>query len=242
MLRFLFLFFFCLHEVYALPSGFIYLSQVDSSIVQEIRYAGKHNFIGRTIKGYQTPQCILTKEAALALAKVQKELQHSGLSLKVYDCYRPTRAVSDFMAWSKDVSQQQMKKEFYPEVNKADFFRLGYVAEQSGHSRGSTVDLTIIPSSSIDSTSHPTKQLSACNAPYLQRQHDNSIDMGTDFDCMDEKSHRLDTTIGLIPFAHRMLLSKLMTHYGFVPYAQEWWHFTLQNEPYKNKYFNFPVT
>ncbi len=231
-----------MNNVYALPTGFVYLSEVDSTIAQEIRYAGVHNFIGRPVAGYQNAQCILTKDTALALAQVQKELQQSGLSLKVYDCYRPTRAVADFIGWSKDFRQQQMKKEFYPQINKTDFFHLGYVAEKSGHSRGSTVDLTIIPASAISETTLSSKKkLIACTAPYLQRFPDNSIDMGTGYDCMDEKSHRLNTTVGLVPFAHRMMLSKLMTQHQFAPYAEEWWHFTLKNEPYPNTYFNFLV-
>ncbi len=130
-------------STFALPKGFVYLNDIDPSIKQEMRYAGNHNFMGRPFKGYETSQCILTQEAAESLAKIQAELHKSGLSLKVYDCYRPQMAVDDIIAWSKVPELQTMKAEFYPNVNKADFFTLGYVAEKSGHTRGSTIDLTI---------------------------------------------------------------------------------------------------
>jgi len=198
--------------IYALPNQFVYLKDVDPSILQEMRYAGYHNFIGRPIKGYETGTCILTKPAAQALSKVQHELLKQSLSLKVYDCYRPTMAVLDFITWSRDVKHQEMKQEFYPAINKADMFRLGYVAEKSGHSRGSTVDLTI-----------------------------NSLEMGTNYDYMDTLSHADNREINAIAYQHRMLLRTLMMKHGFQPYEKEWWHFTLDNEPYPNTYFNFKV-
>ncbi len=128
-----------------MPAGFVWLKDVDPTIEQEIRYYGDHNFLGRPVAGYEAPECILTKQAAEALRAVQRELEGSRLSLKVYDCYRPQRAVDDFVAWSKDVADQTMKAEFYPRVDKARVFELGYIAEKSGHTRGSTVDLTIVP-------------------------------------------------------------------------------------------------
>lgn len=233
---------FFMHASYALPKGFVYLSDIDASILQDIRYASDHNFIGRPIHGYDAPRCILTKETAQALAKVQKELQPLSLSLKVYDCYRPVMAVQDFMAWSKDSKQQEMKAEFYPRVNKADFFRLGYVAEKSGHNRGSTVDLTLVTLPVVSQPAyHKGQPLLACTATYLQRYRDNSIDMGTGFDCMDILSHGLNRDVGDRAFKHRMMLRNLMIKHGFQPYEEEWWHFTLKNELYPNTYFNFPV-
>jgi zinc D-Ala-D-Ala dipeptidase len=244
IIRFITLFFLFgyINAVYALPAGFVYLHDIDPSILQDIRYAGFHNFIGRPIKGYQAKQCILTQEAAYALAKVQKKLKPLSLSLKVYDCYRPTLAVADFVAWSKDRSQQQMKTEFYPRVDKADVFRLGYVAKKSGHSSGSTVDLTIVPIPTPSQASyHPQHELVSCTAPYQLRYHDNSIDMGTGFDCMDVLSHALNPEISKMATQQRLLLRQIMIQYGFEPYENEWWHFTLKNEPFADKYFNFIV-
>jgi len=229
--------------VFAMPSSFVYLRQYDPSILQEVRYAGHHNFIGRPIAGYESNECILTKAAAIQLSKVQKELVQSGYSLKVYDGYRPQMAVNDFIQWSKDSKQQQMKAEFYPRVNKKDFFKLGYVAAKSSHSRGSTVDLTIIPLPILAQKAyHSGQKLTACYASYQQRFKDNSIDMGTGFDCMDKASHPLNKEdVSPTAYQNRMLLRNLMKKYGFAPYPKEWWHFTLIDEPYKNTYFNFPI-
>jgi len=225
----------------ALPPDFVYLSDVAPAIQQDMRYAGYHNFIGRPIKGYQAGECILTKEAAVALAQVQKELKKSSLSLKVYDCYRPQMAVDDFIAWSQKPRQQQMKAEFYPRVNKEDFFKLGYVAAKSGHTRGSTVDLTIVPlPTPAEEIYTPGQTLIACFAPYNQRFHDNSIDMGTGFDCMDETAW-FAAKVGKTALANRRLLQNIMEKNGFKPYATEWWHFTLKDEPFPGTYFNFPI-
>jgi zinc D-Ala-D-Ala dipeptidase len=232
----------CMSSAYSLPSGFVYLHDVDASILQEMRYAGFHNFMGRPVQGYKAKECILTKQAALALSAVQTELKKSSLSLKVYDCYRPTRAVADFIAWSKEGRHQEMKEEFYPHVNKADVFRLGYVAERSGHSRGSTMDLTIVAlPAALQPLYRPGQQLVSCTSPYNQRYHDNSIDMGTGFDCLDELSHALYKNIDQSAYRHRMLLRHIMIKYGFQPYGPEWWHFTLQDEPCPHAYFNFVV-
>jgi D-alanyl-D-alanine dipeptidase len=225
-----------------LPKDFVYLKDVDPTILQDIRYAGDHNFIGRPIRGYHAAECILTQQAAYALKKVQAELLPSGYSLKVFDCYRPKMAVSDFIQWSKQLNQQQMKAEFYPRVDKADFFKLGYVAARSGHSRGSTVDLTIVPVPTSDQETFQTNQpLVACYAPYNKRFRDGSIDMGTGFDCMDELSHPLDQAINPQAYRNRMKLRNIMEQYGFVPYFAEWWHFTLKDEPFPHTYFNFAV-
>ncbi len=135
-----------------------------------------------------------------------------------------------------------MKKEFYPMVNKKDFFKLGYVAAQSGHSRGSTVDLTIIPTGNIRTERYSKKsKLTACYAPYLKRFHDGSIDMGTGFDCMDSRSFPSSKNITITAYYNRMILRSVMKKYGFNPYPKEWWHFTLENEPFPSTYFNFPI-
>jgi zinc D-Ala-D-Ala dipeptidase len=201
----------------ALPPNFMYLKEVDPSILQEIRYAGAHNFVGRPIKGYEHSTCILTKEAAMALKHAQAELRTQRLSLKVYDCYRPTSAVADFLQWSKHPLDQKMKAEFYPSIAKGQLFALGYIAKYSGHSRGSTVDLTLVQ--------RPSRV----------------VDMGTSYDYLDPRSHINAIAISPNAKANRLLLRKIMIKNGFEPYEKEWWHFTLHNEPYKNSYFNFPV-
>jgi D-alanyl-D-alanine dipeptidase len=227
----------------SLPPDFVYLKNVEPSIFQDIRYSAYHNFLGRPIKGYEANECILTKAAATALAEVQQELLQSDLSLKVYDCYRPQMAVDDFVNWSKEPADQLMKKEFYPHVDKKDVFRLGYAAEKSGHSRGSTLDLTIVAlPAGQEPNYHRGDKLGDCYAPYHKRFKDNGIDMGTGFDCFDIKARSDDQTIGTIPIHNRLLLKDLMVKYGFQPYTYEWWHFTLREEPYPKTYFNFPIT
>lgn len=226
----------------ALPKGFVYLRDIAPDIIQDIRYAGYHNFIGRPIHGYQTNECILTTQAARALINVQNELKRSKLSLKVYDCYRPQMAVNDFITWSKIRNNHLMKEEFYPQLTKPQLFSLGYVAMRSGHTRGSTVDLTIVPLQPLQQEIyHQGQKLIPCYAEYLQRYADNSIDMGTGFDCMSARSHPNSKNVSIVAKQNRMLLQGVMRQYGFYPYSKEWWHFTLKNEPYRNKYFNFKI-
>ncbi len=229
-------------KLFALPNGFVYLKNVSPSIIQDVRYAGYHNFVGRPIEGYQAAECVLSKPAAVALKNVQQELLKSNFSLKVFDCYRPQRAVNDFITWSQQVGQNPMQAEFYPSVNKKDFFKLGYVAARSGHTRGSTVDLTIVPVPTLQAGQyHRGQKLVACTAAYHKRFYDSGIDMGTGFDCLDRASHITNHKIGTVAYSGRMLLRKIMLKNGFEPYDQEWWHFTLRNEPYPNRYFNFPI-
>lgn len=223
----------------SLPASFVYLRDIDPTIQQDLRYAGHHNFIGQPLPGYEAASCILTKPTALALKQIQTELRRSHLSLKVYDCYRPQTTVEAFVAWSKLKQQQSMKQEFYPRINKANFFKLGYAAKRSGHSRGSTVDLTLVHIGSQSAMYQPAQSLVACYAPYQQRFADNSIDMGTGFDCMDKLSHTQNEQLSKKVHANRMLLQQIMVKYGFVPIKKEWWHFTLKNEPFKKHYFNF---
>lgn len=225
-----------------LPEEFVPLSEVDASILQDMRYAGDHNFIGRPVKGYEAPRCILTRPAAMALAEVQKALKPFSLSLKVYDCYRPQRAVDDFMTWSKDPADARMQAEFYPRVNKKDVFKLGYVAEHSGHSRGSTMDLTLVPLPVPPQPDfRPGQRLIDCTAPVAKRFRDNSLDMGTGYDCFDVMATTLSPKVQPQARVNRMLLKTLMEDHGFVNYAPEWWHFTLKTEPYPETYFDFPV-
>jgi zinc D-Ala-D-Ala dipeptidase len=201
-----------------LPKHFQYLQHRVPSILQDIRYASDDNFIGRPIKGYQQPQCILTRPTIDALAKVQRRLSKQHLNLKVYDCYRPQMAVNDFIAWSRQLHDTKMKAHYYPRVRKADFFKLGYVAARSGHTRGSTVDLTI-----VDTRTGQT------------------LDMGTHWDFLDSLSHPFARQVNGKARANRMLLRRVMLANGFRPLSTEWWHFTLRGEPYPKTYFNFPV-
>lgn len=212
--------FFYASNCMSLQDNFVYLETVDPSIIQEMKYFTHDNFLGRPVKGYESGRCILTRPAAFALAKVQKVLQKQSMSLKVFDCYRPQMAVDDFIVWADDVSDQKMKKSYYPRINKADVFKLNYVAKKSGHTRGSTVDLTIVK---INPDSTATE-----------------LDMGTHFDLLDELSHYNASGISEKARKNRQLFRELM-QVDFNPIESEWWHFTLKNEPFPDKYFNFPV-
>ncbi len=224
-----------------LPNDFVYLKNIAPSIIQDMRYAGHHNFVGRPIAGYHAATCVLTRRTAKQLAKVQQTLNQSGYSLKVYDCYRPQRAVNDFIAWSHN-NDKRMKKEFYPRVAKKDFFKLGFVAAYSGHTRGSTVDLTIVALPAHKQATYKNNQtLTACFSPYIKRFKDNSINMGTGYDCMDDQAHARQKNIPKIAIKNRLLLRNLMKQYGFKPYNKEWWHFTLRREPHARTYFDFVI-
>jgi zinc D-Ala-D-Ala dipeptidase len=222
----------------ALAPGFVPLADIDPTILQDMRYATKYNFVGRRIDGYRDPVCILHRRAARALRRAQNELREQGYSLKVYDCYRPQRAVDHFVRWSQNGSQR-MKREFYPRVDKARVLDLGYVARRSGHSRGSTVDLTLIklPAKEQPRWSRKEFGLVSCTAPRRRRYPDNSVNMGTSYDCFDPRSH----TFSGRARENRLLLRRTMDRAGFAPYDNEWWHFTLRNERYPDRYFDFPV-
>ncbi len=203
-----------------LPPGFVYVDEVVPDARVELRYATGHNFVGERVDGYIRPRPILTRQAAESLRKVQEELRSFGLGLKVFDAYRPQRAVDHFVRWAKDLGDTRMKAEFYPGVKKENLFRDDYIAARSGHSRGSTIDLTIV---SLDGSSA------------------GELDMGSGFDFFGPESW--PTFAGISPErrAHRMLLQVLMKKHGFKPYPKEWWHFTLEKEPFPDTYFDFPV-
>jgi len=224
-----------------LPAGFTYLAEVDGSIQQDIRYFGPNNFLGRPVRGYFVPACILSRPAATALRQAQRLAMARGYSLKVYDCYRPQRAVDDFVAWAADPADTRMRHRFYPDVPKSELFVRGYIAEQSGHSRGSTVDLTLVPADSRQGQGDPfTSRYDCRQAPPL-RYPDNSLDMGTGYDCFDELSHTDNPAVGAQALQNRHLLRELMAAAGFSNYEQEWWHYTLDGEPYPDRYFDFPI-
>jgi D-alanyl-D-alanine dipeptidase len=226
----------------ALPKGFVYLRDIDPTIVQDIRYTGSHNFVGRPIRGYLAAECILSVSAANALETVQKRLAEKRLSLIVWDCYRPKRAVDDFLQWSKDPTHSEMKAEFYPRTDKQKLFALGYLAKRSAHSRGSTVDLGIVPSAfSSAPPPKPPQSLTACTAPKGERFEDGTIDLGTGYDCLDVLGNTSNAAVGGMALHNRETLKSYMKAAGFRPYAREWWHFELIHEPFDRGGFDFEV-
>lgn len=227
----------------SLPKGFVHLRDIDPTIVQDIRYAGSHNFVGRPIRGYLASECILSEPAAKALEAVQRKLAEKKLSLIVWDCYRPKRAVDDFLQWSKDPTHAEMKAEFYPNTDKEKLFALGYLATRSAHSRGSTVDLGVVPVTfSSASPSNPTQPLKACTSPKGERFEDGTIDFGTGYDCLDPMASTSNAGAGDTALRNRQMLKSTMLDAGFHPYAKEWWHFELIDEPFRGDGFDFEVS
>jgi D-alanyl-D-alanine dipeptidase len=199
------------------PAGFVDAGAVVPGLVADMRYAGSHNFVGHPIDGYQAPHCLLTQQAANALADVARDVAARGLVIKVFDCYRPVRAVMNFVRWARDFADQAAKAEFYPTVDKRTLFRDGYIASHSGHSRGSTADLTLATADGRE------------------------LDMGTPFDFFSPKSWTDSSGVSPEQHANRMLLAAAMRRRGFRGYDKEWWHFTLRHEPFPETYFDFPV-
>ncbi|MBE1498999.1 D-alanyl-D-alanine dipeptidase [Amycolatopsis lexingtonensis] len=221
---------------------FVALSDVAPSIRQDIRYATRHNFVGQRIDGYLEPTCILTRQAADGLRQVQAQVLRQGYTLKVYDCYRPQRAVDHFVRWAKDLADEKMKAEFYPNVEKDRLFEDGYIAEKSGHSRGSTMDLTLVKLPPRHQRPYvPGEPLKPCFAPQDQRFPDNMVDMGTGYDCFDPLAHTDNPAITGVARTNRDVLRNAMTAAGFRNLPEEWWHYTLNGEPFPDTYFDFPV-
>lgn len=204
----------------------IYLRDIDRSIAQDIRYAGRDNFTGRPLPGYDAPECMLRPAAARALKRAQAELAAARLSLKVYDCYRPTRAVAAMAAWSRKAPDDIDTSRFYPALNKSRLFALGYIANRSAHSRGVAVDLTLVPRGAPAAAFDPAAQYGPCTGPHTERAPDNSLDMGTGYDCFDGKSHTHNAGITPAQAANRRLLLDAMLKHGFTNYSHEWWHFS----------------
>jgi len=223
-----------------MPEAFSSIAELDSSIELDIRYYGANNFLGRPVTGYEAPVCILSTPAARALLDVQRNALASGLSLKIYDCYRPQRAVNDFVRWAADPADELMKASMYPDVGKDELFSRGYIAERSGHSRGSTIDLTLVPSGTRQPELDPFAPWD-CRGDEPARFPDNSIDMGSSYDCFDELSHTENPRISPVAMSNRFLLRNLMEAAGFQNYINEWWHYTLRDEPYTDQFFDFPV-
>jgi len=187
------------------------------TIKLDIRYFTNENFIGEKIDAYEAAKCFLTLEATKALSAIQKELLDKNLSLKLFDCYRPQSAVNHFVRWAKDINDTKMKSKYYPRVAKIDLFRDGYIATKSGHSRGSTLDVTIVD------------------------LNNSELDMGTGFDYFDLKSHTENGSISLTSLKNRLFLREIMNKHGFKNLKEEWWHYCLINEPYPFKYFDIVV-
>lgn len=201
-----------------MPNSFVYLNSVAPSIKIELRYLSNNNFIGKPIDGYKSSCLITTKETAKKLQIIQQKLLKENLSLKVFDAYRPQQAVNHFVRWAKVLNDTLMKQEYYPRVPKSQLFNLGFIASRSGHTRGSTVDLTIINLAT-----------------------NKELDMGSSYDFFGEESHPFYKNITKKQKENRLYLRKIMLENGFKPYDNEWWHFTLKNEPFPKTYFNFPV-
>jgi len=201
-----------------LPDGFVYVKDVIKDIKVELRYYSTNNFIGKPIDGYKANKLIISKNAADALKKVQDELEAKRLCLKVFDAYRPQRAVNHFMRWAKKNNDTINKHHFYPNVKKKDLFKKGYIASRSGHSRGSTLDVTIIDNIS-----------------------GKELDMGSSYDFFGRQSWVNYEDITKTQKANRQLLQAVMIKNGFINYPKEWWHFTLRNEPFPETYFDFVV-
>lgn len=200
-------------------SDFVLLSDYVPGIVQEIRYYSTYNFVGDRIDGYEEPVALLTKEAARALKDVANQANTMGYRLKVFDAYRPDRAVRHFTFWGIEDLDLRMKPFFYPKLEKQELFQKGYIAKRSGHSRGSTVDLTLLDMST-----------------------GKEVDMGSPFDLFDPFSHPDCRDVTEEQYDNRMLLQNLMARAGFEPFDCEWWHFTLAGEPFPETYFDFPVS
>lgn len=200
-------------------SGFVRITDVVPDVILEIRYYGTYNFVGTRIDGYQAPTAWLTREAADSLKAVSDDVIKKGYRLKIYDAYRPQCAVDHFVRWAADVADTAMRQYFYPDVDKSRLFELDYIYEKSGHTRGSTVDLTLFDMAT-----------------------EKEVDMGGTFDWFGEESHP-DFVSGLTmqQFMNRMILRDAMLSHGFKPLDSEWWHFTLNDEPYPDTYFTFPV-
>ncbi|MDO6745480.1 M15 family metallopeptidase [Tenacibaculum soleae] len=201
-----------------LPKGFSYINDIAPSIQQELRYCSNNNFIGTSINGYQESKLIITTVAANALKKVQNELVKKGLSLKIFDAYRPQTAVNHFVKWARVIDDTLKKQEYYPTINKRHLFKKGYISSRSGHSRGSTVDLTIV-----------------------NIKTNKELDMGSPFDFFGVSSHVAYPKLTNHQKKNRQLLQTIMNKNNFRSYSKEWWHFTLRHEPFPKTYFSFPV-
>jgi zinc D-Ala-D-Ala dipeptidase len=222
------------------PDDFVYLHDIDPTIIQDIRYATANNFMGRPITGYDAGECVVKREVALKLKAVQSELRARKLSLKMLDCYRPQRAVDDMMAWAQNGTETAAEHRYNPAFAKSDLFRLGYIATHSGHSTGAALDLTLVDLTADNAAVFdPHMSYADCTAPAVRRAPEGSIDMGTGYDCSDLKAHTAARTITSDQRGARNELVTLMMRQGFVNYAKEWWHFSLPGAA--TTAYDFPI-
>lgn len=224
-----------------MPQDFVYLRDIDPTIQQDMRYAESGNFTGAKVNGYDATECVLVRQAADALKAVQADVKAKGLTLKVYDCYRPARAVAAFVAWAKQPDDPKAKTTYYPNLPKAALFP-DYIATRSGHSRGATLDLTLVPIDVAgEAQAGENAKPRACTAPQKGHAPDGSLAMGTSFDCFDVKANTAALGLSKEERENRDRLVAAMQGHGFKNYPMEWWHFTLQPEPYPDTIFDFPI-
>ena len=224
----------------ALPGGFVFLRDIDPTIIQDIRYAGSNNFVGRPLRGYEAAECVVKRDVGMALKRVQQGLTPQKLSLKMLDCYRPTRAVHDMVVWGQDGRETPAGRRYNPAFSKKDMFRLGYIATHSGHSTGAAVDLTLVDLTADHSAQFDANKTYAdCTAGADNRAPEGSIDMGTGYDCADLKAHTKAGSITLEQRRWRNVLVATMAKQGFVNYFREWWHFSLPGAG--GEAYDFPI-
>jgi zinc D-Ala-D-Ala dipeptidase len=224
-----------------LPVGFVYIDDVDPSIISDLRYLTSENFVGKPLVGYKTDRPIITEQAAIALARAQLEFESDGYSIVVYDSYRPQRTVNYFVEWAKDLNDTKMKDRYYPYVPKSKLFELDYIAAKSGHSRGSTLDMTLIKlDEPIFNVTLSNRTLE--NGQIIPFLDDGTVDFGSSFDYFGEASHHDTPLVDKQYQDLRNYLRSVMKKNGFKDYAAEWWHYTLENEPFPDTYFNFVVS
>lgn len=215
-------------QAQSLPGGFVYLRDVDPTIIQDIRYATPNNFVGRPLAGYGAGECVVKREVGLRLKAVQQDLAAQNLSLKMFDCYRPGRASLDMVKWSQNGHETAADRRYSPRIPKTELFRLGYIASRSQHSTGAALDLTLVDLKADNSARiDPSKSYADCTAPVAARLPEGSVDMGTGYDCTDAKGHTAVTSINPDQHAWRKRLVTAMAKQGFVNYSKEWWHFSL---------------
>ena len=215
-------------------SSFIDIKDISESIITEIRYATQYNFVGRRVDGYEAPKCFLTRSASEALVRVQDKLEKQSYSLKIFDCYRPQQAVDHFVRWAESSEADSTKKYYFPNVPSDELFEQGYIAHRSGHSRGSTVDLTIVRLPYLI----PERFKYSCIDPDGYKYRGSELNMGTSYDCFDEKSHTLNSEMNNTVLKNRRMLVQVMEEEGFVNYSKEWWHFTYKPEEFPDTYFD----
>jgi D-alanyl-D-alanine dipeptidase len=225
----------------ALPGDFVFLRDIDPTILQDIRYAGSNNFVGRRLSGYEAAECVVKRRVGLALKAIQQELAKEKLSLKMLDCYRPARASRDMVMWAQNGRETPAERRYNPALRKQDLFRLGYIAEHSGHSTGAALDLTLVDLAADHSAAFdPAKTYADCTAPENARAPEASVDMGTGYDCTDVKAHTAARTITPEQRRWRNLLVAAMAKQGFVNYWKEWWHFSMPAAG--GPAYDFPIT